>query len=233
MLSHAKVRFGLRLLVLSLLGCSLRWAWADDRFSETFEVEKADLTSQGKNPYFNLEPGYVLNLQGSEDDMKIVLTITVLNETKQVDGVETRVVEERETIDGQVSEVSRNYYAISKKTSDVFYFGEDVDTYEDGKVTNHEGSWMSGKDGAKFGLIMPGSPLMGARFYLENSEKAKDRAEIVSFTEAVDTPAGKFSNCMEIEESTPLDKDARAYKLFARGIGLVYDGSLKLTKYGK
>jgi Concanavalin A-like lectin/glucanases superfamily len=52
------------------------------------------------------------------------LTITVLNETKMVDGVETRVVEERETKGGKLKEVSRNYFAISKRTNDVFYFGE-------------------------------------------------------------------------------------------------------------
>jgi hypothetical protein len=64
-----------------------------------------------------------------------VLTITVLKETKLVDGVETQVVEEKETANGQVTEISRNYFAFSRKTSDVLYFGEDVDNYRDGKTS--------------------------------------------------------------------------------------------------
>ena len=206
---------------------------AEDRFTDNFEIEKGELATQGKNPFFNLEPGYFLTLAGKEDDKDIVLTITVLNETKTVDGVETRVVEERETIDGQLYEVSRNYYAISKRTGDVFYFGEDVDIYQDGKVTGHEGAWLSGKDDAKFGLMMPGSPLLGARYYQERCEHAKDRAEVISLTETLDTPAGKFTKCLQTEESTPLEKDVSAYKTYARGVGLIHDGTLKLTKYGK
>jgi hypothetical protein len=43
-----------------------------------------------------------------------------------------------------LSEVSRNYFAISKQTCDAFYFREDVDEYENGKIKGHEGSWLSG-----------------------------------------------------------------------------------------
>src|SRR6059036_1155002 len=89
------------------------------------------------------------------------LIITVLNETKKVDGVETRVVEERETKVGQLVEVARNYFAISKRTNDVFYFGEDVDMYKDGRLVSHDGTWLSGVNGGKFGLMMPGRALLG------------------------------------------------------------------------
>src|SRR5262245_6810404 len=61
------------------------------------------LSSTGRSPYFVLEPGYQLVLTDDSDR----LTITVLEETKTVDGVETRVVEERETKDGELVEVSR------------------------------------------------------------------------------------------------------------------------------
>ena len=100
-----------------------------------------------------------------EGGKAIVLVITVLNQTKIVDGVETRIVVEHETAGGQLIEISTNYFAISKKTSDVFYFGEDVDMYKSGKVKNHEGAWISGVNGAPFGLQMPGTPLLGARYF--------------------------------------------------------------------
>jgi hypothetical protein len=71
-----------------------------------------DFTSNGANTYFILEPGYKLTLENPKDQQEteeLQLVITVLNETKIVDGTETRVVEERETEDGELVEVSRNY----------------------------------------------------------------------------------------------------------------------------
>lgn len=148
-----------------------------------------------------------------------------------MDGVKTRVVEEKETADGEVIEISRNYFAISRRTGDVYYFGEDSDTYKGGKVVNHEGSWLSGVAGAHFGLAMPGAPRKGAAYYQELAPKvAMDRAEIVSTDEWVRTPAGEFKNCLKVKETTPLE-GGKEYKYYAAGIGLVQDADLKLVKF--
>jgi hypothetical protein len=201
-----------------------------DGWTAEFPVEKDELTHTGRNPFFVLEPGFVLEL--ADDKERLVVTVT--EQTKTVDGVACRVVEERETKGGKPVEVSRNYYAISKRTNCVYYFGEDVDVYKDGKVVGHEGAWLSGKDGAKFGLMMPGHPLLKARFYQEVAPKAAlDRAEIVSTTETVKTPAGEFKNCLKVEETTPLEPKVTEHKYYARGVGLIQDGDLKLVKYGK
>ena len=202
-------------------------------FTDSFDIDTADLASTGRNRYFVLEPGYQLVLEGKEKGQAVVLTITVLSETKMVDGVETRVVEERETANGQLVEVSRNYFAISKKTSDVFYFGEDVDIYKNGQVVDHEGAWLSGVKGARSGLMMPGTPLLGARYQQEVAPKvAMDRAEIVSLADTLQTPAGTFEKCLKTEESSALE-GGKAHKLYAPAIGLVCDGTLKLTKHGR
>jgi hypothetical protein len=37
-------------------------------------------------------------------------------------------------------EISRNYFAMCKPTSNAIYFGEDVDIYEDGEIVSHEGN---------------------------------------------------------------------------------------------
>ena len=55
------------------------------------------------------------------------LIVTVLNETREIDGIMTRVVEEREWRNGKLKEISLNFFAICADTKDVFYFGEDVD----------------------------------------------------------------------------------------------------------
>jgi hypothetical protein len=205
-------------------GDEATFGWTND-----FSVEKGNLTSTGRNPYFVLEPGHQLVLEEGGER----LVITVLDETKMVDGVETRVVEERETDDGKVVEVSRNYFAISKRTNNVYYFGEDVDMYKEGKVVSHEGSWLAGVKGARFGLMMAGFPLLRAKYHQEVAPGAAlDRAEIVGLNEAVKVPAGAFEHCLKIEETTPLEPDTREYKIYAAGVGLLRDGSLQLVRYG-
>ena len=201
-------------------------------FQEVFPVDKADLTSTGRNPYVILEPGDQLSLDGPDGKKKVKLVITVLDQTEKVDGVETRVVEERESADGNLVEVSRNFFAISKKTNDVYYFGEDVDIYKDGLVIHHEGSWRAGVAGARFGLFMPGKPVVGAKYYQELAPPvAMDRFEIKSIRETLQTPAGKFEACLKAEETTPLEPQSKDYKIYAPGVGLVQDGKLVLVKH--
>lgn len=220
----------LPLLVLTGIATSAAICAAEQKFASKFTVAPDEWTNSCRNPYFILEPGYTLVLEGKEDGKVTVLTITVLDETLKVDGVETRVVEEREMVDGNLVEVSRNFFASSSKTKDIYYFGEDVDMYREGRVTGHGGSWRAGVDEAKFGLMMPGSPKVGQRYYQELAGKiARDRAEVVSLTATLVTPAGKFPNCLKTKETTPLEPGAREYKLYAPGIGLIQDGDLRLT----
>jgi hypothetical protein len=195
-------------------------AWRD-----SFPVDKANLADSGRNPYFILEPGYRLTLANAKD----TLIVTVLEDTKLADGVRTRVVEERETKGGKLAEVSRNYFAIDKITSDLYYFGEDVDIYKNGKISGHEGAWLAGVNGAKFGLMIPGKPAVGARYYQENAPKvAMDRAEIISVTEEAKVPAGVFKNCLHTRESSALEKGSED-KLYAPGVGLIKDEDFVLA----
>ncbi len=222
-------------LTALMLGCSLLLAQVpvggqkDSDWQTDFPVEKGELSSTGRNPFFILEPGYVLILEKGDEKM----VITVLDETKMIGDVETRVVEEKETKAGQPVEFARNFFAISKKTKNVYYFGEEVDVYKDGKVVGHPGTFLHGTKGAKFGLMMPGKVLLKAKYYQEQAPKdAMDRAEHISLTETVETPAGTFKNCLKVEETTPLEPATKEYKYYAEGVGLVADTSMKLTKYG-
>jgi len=199
---------------------------ADHSWRQDFHVDKANWADRGTNPYFLLQPGYRAQYKHGA----VTLTIAVLDETKVIDGVTTRIVEEREEKDGTPLEVSRNYLALDKSTGDLYYFGEDVDEYKDGKVAAHEGAWQSGAGGAKFGLLLPGKPSVGDKYYQESAPKvALDRAEIVSLDERIETPAGKYDKCLHVKESTPLEKGV-SHKLYAPGIGLVKDDELVLQK---
>src|SRR5579864_8914052 len=113
------MRFRIGCCVLTTLACvaALKADAEEQKWADDFKVDAKNWVSTGRNTYFVLEPGYQLVLEGEEKGAKTVLTITVLNETKKVDGVETRVVEEKEVADGQVAEISRNYFAIDKSTN--------------------------------------------------------------------------------------------------------------------
>lgn len=187
----------------------------------------------GRNPYWVLEPGYRLVLAGEDDGEAVEVVITVLDETERVAGFDTRIVEERESADGEIIEISRNYMAICRRNNSVVYFGEDVDNYEDGVVVNHNGSFRAGSNGVRAGVLMPGLPLLGARHYQEQAPgEALDRAEILSLSEVVDTPAGRFERCLRVRETTPLEPGAEDFKLYAPGIGLIQDATLQLVDYG-
>jgi len=202
-------------------------------WTAVFDFDKADFTATGRNAYFILEPGYRSVFQGTERGKSVRLTITVLNDTEQIDGVMTRIVEERETRNGTLVEVSRNAFALNQKTKAVFYFGEAVDNYRQGQIHNHEGSWRAGLHEAKYGLMMPAFPLVGARFYQERAPGiALDRAEIVSVSDTLTVPAGEFHPCVRVAETTPLEPTVREYKVYAPGVGLIKDGTLTLTESG-
>jgi hypothetical protein len=202
---------------------------SDPSWQEEFGLSKRTLVPTGRNEYFVLEPGFQLVLESANAK----LAVTVLDETQKVDGVLTRVVEEREWINDELIEVSRNYFAIDEKTKDVFYFGEEVDMYQGGKLTSHSGAWLAGKKRAKAGLMIPGEPRVGMKYYQEIAPGvAMDRAEVIRLDDTFDTPAGSFANCLKTQEGTALNPLEKEFKTYAPGIGLIQDENLLLTEYG-
>ena len=61
---------------------------------------------------------------------------------------------------------------------------------------------------------------------------AMDRAEVISLTESLKTPAGTFGNCLKTQEGSALNPLEKELKVYAPGIGLLKDGEMLLTKYG-
>lgn len=198
-------------------------------WQDAFDISGCTMLTEGENEFFVLEPGFQLTLEGGNE----VLKITVLDETVTVDGIETRVVEEREWKNGELVEISRNYFAICDETKDVYYFGEEVDMFQGGVLSSHSGAWRSGEEDAKFGLIMPGDPVVGMKYYQEIAPGvAMDRAEVISLDETFSTPAGEFTNVLVTKEGTALNLLEKEFKSYAPGIGLLQDQNLVLGEYG-
>ena len=220
------------MLSISFVSCGESWnsnAMDDESWLKEFNLEKRTLVPTGRNEFFILEPGFQLVLEKKNER----LAITVLDETIEITGITTRVVEEREWKYGNLYEVSRNFFAIDDKTKDVFYFGEEVDFYKNDKIIGHRGAWLVGIDGATAGLIMPGKVELGMKYYQEVApETAMDRAEIIDLNYELETPAGTFTKCLKTKEGSALKLWEKEYKSYAAGIGLIQDQYLLLTSYG-
>ncbi len=212
-----------------LVGCAaaLDGARGGKPWRDTFPIDRGALSPSGAAPYLALRPGDAWTYR----DGPATLTIRVLDDTEVIDGVTTRVIEEREESGGQIKEVSRNFFAVDPATRDLYYFGEEVDIYSNEQVVTHEGAWRSGAGGARFGLFLPGVPALGDRYYQEVAPGvAMDRVEIVSVDERVDTPAGLFEHCVHLRETTPMERGS-GNKWFAPGVGMVKDGGMVLVSY--
>ena len=214
----------------------------EPQFTTEFRLEDCRLTARGANPYLILRPGYRLVLEATENGETTRIVITVLRKTETVvlpglGAVTARVVEERESVDGELVEVSRNLFAICAKTNDVFYFGEAVDIFNPDGTVSHEGSWRAGEpdgDGlAKPGMIMPGTFLLGSRYFQEQADGiAMDRSEHVEMGLEVTTRAGTFAKCVKVVETTLLDPGAETVKVYCPGVGLVMDNGATLVEFG-
>lgn len=193
-----------------------------------FNLAGRRLLPTGESRYFILKPGFQITL--ASGNAKLV--IAVLDETRVFNGITTRVVEEREEKNGALYEVARNYYAIDEASGDAFYFGEEVDFYKDGKVTGHAGAWLAYQNGNKPGLIMPGTPKVGMKYYQELAPGvAMDRAEVLDNAGTFSTPAGALKDTLTTRESSAIDP-AVEQKTYAPGIGLIQDQAMKLTSFG-
>lgn len=204
----------------------------DPGFTDEFLIERCTFASTGRNPYLVLDPGFRLVLEGEDEGEEIELIISVLDETEVIDGVTTRVVEERESAGGELVEVSRNFLAFCVETGSVFYFGEDVDIYAGGVVVSHDGAWRAGENDASPGILMPGTILLGARYYQEIAPGiALDRGENVAIDLDVETEAGSFDGCLRVDETSPLEPGHVSTKVYAPGIGLIADDVLELVEW--
>jgi hypothetical protein len=184
------------------------------------------------NEFFPLDVGARSVLEGEDDEgVTIRVEIDVLDETEDVAGVTTRVLRETEYEDGELVEISWNWFAQTPDGS-VCYFGEDVDIYEGGQVVSHEGAWRAGENGNQAGIMMPGNPQVGDVFEQEHAPGvAEDSSEILAFGEEIAVPAGTFDDTLTTQDCNPLGGISRDRKVYVRGIGLAIDEDAELISY--
>ena len=175
------------------------------------------------NPYLPLSTLEQDILEGNDEGEKVRVERTAkpdMHKTFQLAGqdVEALVFEDREFRDGKLAEVTLDYFA-QDDNGNVYYLGEEVDEYESDKVVGHDGSWLVGKDTPVPGVLFPANPVVGMKFRSEDvSSEITELDEIVSVTESTTVPAGQFTDCVKVKETTP---DGVEYKLYAKHVGVV------------
>jgi hypothetical protein len=190
--------------------------------SEAVDLDPADFTTQIDNPYRPMVTGSRRVYEATETDGTVQrVEVTVTPRTKRIaNGIEARVVRDRVSEDGELIEQEEDWYA-RDSAGNVWYFGEEVKEYENGKV-KATSSWQAGADGAQPGVVMPAEPRAGLAYRQTHyAGEEEDRAQVLSADERAEAPAGYFRDAVAIKEWSPLDPKVVEYKLFARGVGLV------------
>lgn len=136
--------------------------------------------------------------------------------------VDTAISQYVAYLDGRIHEVAMDWYAQADDGS-VWYFGEDVFNYEDGKVADTLGTWVA-SDKTPAAMIMPAEPAVGDVYRPENAPGVVfEQVRVEKIDQSVRGPSGEISGAIEVIE---LHMDGTTEgKVFAPGYGEYSTGS--------
>lgn len=191
-----------------------------DNYVPPVEIKAENFTSEiTKNPYFNLPVGKKMTYQQTGDEGSERIEIQILDETKEVMGVMTRVYWDRVWNGDVIVEDTRDYLAQDLE-GNVWYFGEDVKNYEEGVLANTNGSWIAGVDGALPGIWFKANPQVGDSYRQEFYKNfAEDMADVVGINETVETAKKTYTGCVKTYDWTPLERISKEYKYYCPEVG--------------
>ncbi len=198
----------------------------EDRYDPEIDPRNflsAEEIAANPNPYWPMIPGTTYIYEGKTEEGLEVIEVTITDETREILGVECIVVIDRVFIDDELREDTADWYA-QDVDGNVWYFGELTFEWEDGEIVGLEGSWESGEDGAKPGIIAFAKPKIGVTYRQEMLlAEAEDVGEILALDEHVEVPYGVFDGCLKTADYTPLEPDVVENKYYALGVGFVLE----------
>ena len=216
----------------------------DPPFGASFAANFVDPSAIGDavdvNPFFPLVVGNQWTYEGTfdEDGEEIteVVTISVTDRIKLIDGIRCRVVRDVVEIDGELIEDTDDWFA-QDVDGNVWYCGEEVKDYEsfDGdmpripELVAIDGSFKAGRDGDEAGVLIPFSPVVGDLFRQEASyANAEDAIEILATDGSETVPAASCNgNCLVTRDFSPLDPGVEENKFYIPGIGKILEVDLE------
>jgi hypothetical protein len=193
--------------------------------SEPVFLDPADFSTEIDNPYWPMSPGtkwIYTETDTAGARQKVVVEVT--DETKMIaNGVEARVIRDTVTENGAPVEITDDWYA-QDSVGNIWYLGEYVTNYENGKVVDHDGSFEAGVDGAQAGIAIPAKPQPGLAYRQEYYKGvAEDKAAVITVgEEQVQVPFGYFSDgVLMTRDLVPTEPKVQELKFYARGVGPV------------
>lgn len=206
--------------------CPLPTFGPGDRYRP--RIRPKDFSPDVTNPYFPLKPGRTLVYTGTKDGKKALNIVLTTSRIKVIDGVRTRIVEDRLYLDNVLEERTSDYYT-QDRCGNVWYFGEDTATLDRrGRVVSTDGSFLAGVKGAQPGVFMQASPQVGRTFRQEWFKgHAEDVFKVVDLSSPVSVPYGTFRNALRTEENTALEPGVLDNKYYVKGVGQVVEKSVK------
>lgn len=188
-------------------------------------LNPADFSARVDHPLFSLVAVRSESFEGTDRDPKTgAVTRTraekrVLDQTDTLAGVAVTALEVKEYEGDALVERTLDYFAQHRDGS-VWYFGERIDEYEDGKVKGHSGQWLAGTRGARPGLYLPAAPTVGQEFAQEAAPGvAEDRSTVLATGAELTTPAGHFTGCLRVKDFDPRSK-AVEFKYYCPKVGI-------------
>lgn len=180
------------------------------------------------NPYLPLKPGTVSIFRGSKDGKRARDVVFVAYRTQRIDGVVCRLVKDRLFLNGRLEERTTDFYAQTRKGT-VWYFGEHTaELDKQGHVTNRDGSFESGRDGAQAGIFMPAQAKVGFSARQEDYPgQAEDHFRIVDLNAHITVPLVSSRHAMLTRETTPLEPKVVDHKFYVRDIGVVLEKTVR------
>ena len=191
-------------------------------------IDPADFSPDVTNPWFPLTPGRTLVYTGTKDGQKALNLVATTSRTKKIDGVTTRVVEDRLYLSNVLEERTSDYYA-QDRCGNVWYFGEDTAELDrHGNIVSTEGSFHAGVDGAQPGVFMQAHPQVGRKFRQEWYQgHAEDVFKVIDRSAPVTVPYGSFRHALRTAETNALEPTVLDNKYYVRGIGEVAELAVK------
>lgn len=177
------------------------------------QIDRSGFTPNVTNQYLPLRPGDAYVYTGVKDGHPALDVVQVSSSTKVIDGVTTRVVNDRLFIDNKLEETTSDYFS-QDPCGNVWYFGEDTATLDPGQPPDTSGTFHAGVNGAQPGVFMQAKPEVGRWFRQEwASGDAQDQYRVLSVKGGI----------MRTEEITALEPGVIDNKLYARNTGNVVE----------
>jgi hypothetical protein len=137
--------------------------------AKDFDSTNFDHSTAVDNKWFPLQPGAHSVFEGSaiDDGQRISrrLVSTVTDLSKQINGVNSVVVWERDYTEDELVEAELTFFA-QDDYGNVWHMGEYPEEYEDGEFDKAPG-WLAGFEGASAGIAMKAEPRMKTPSYAQ------------------------------------------------------------------